>query len=49
MAAASPRIGGGSNKHRAGGGRIPIADGGSEGSQMRSADGYKIPIGGGYS
>lgn len=47
MAAASPRIGGGSNKHRAGSGRIPIADGDSEGSQMRSADGYKIPIGGG--
>jgi len=34
--------GGGSDKHRVAGGRIPIADGGSEGSQMRSADGYKI-------
>jgi hypothetical protein len=43
--------GGGSDKHRAAGGRIPIADGGSEGSQMRSADAYKIQIGdgGGYS
>jgi hypothetical protein len=43
--------GGGSDKHRAAGGRIPIPDGGSEGSQMRSADAYKIQIGdgGGYS
>jgi len=49
MAGGGPWIGGGgSDNHRAAGSRIMIADGGSEGLQMRSADdGYKISIGGG--
>ena len=42
-AAARSDGGGGSDKHSAAGDRTPMANGDSDGSQVRTADGYKIP------